>query len=94
VPAPAARRADPRTPPDRARHLLERGPRRTRDRRSQDNRRVLLLELLAWAIVRAESFATKEEFVAFEEELREARTAIWGARPWSGAKEQDRFLAH
>ena len=30
LPAPAAHRADPRTPPNRA-HLLERGPRRTRD---------------------------------------------------------------
>jgi hypothetical protein len=60
-------------------------------RRTPEYRQILLLELLAWAIRRAE---TCEDFAAFECELRETRQAEWGTLPWSGAKDAERFERH
>ena len=50
--------------------------------------------MLAWAIWCAESCETEHKFRAFEEELREVRALNWGARPWSGATDQDASARH
>lgn len=63
-------------------------------KRSAENRRILALELLAAAIVKAEQCATREEFEAFEQELRSVRAATWGQVPWSGATDPARFEEH
>ena len=63
-------------------------------RRSDTNRRVMLLELLGWAIWRAESCVSRQEFEAFEQELRNVRSSVWGERPWSGATDPDAFRRH
>ncbi len=63
-------------------------------RRSQANRRLLLLELIAWATYKAETIKTKEEFEAFEAELRDVRSKQWGDRPWSGATKPEAYERH
>ena len=62
--------------------------------RSQANRRVMLLELMAWAIWKVESCEARAEFAAFEQELREVREREWDHYPWPGAKEPERFRVH
>lgn len=63
-------------------------------RRSEANRRVLFLELVAWAIFNIEECATLEEYEAFEQELRDLRKREWGERPWSSATDAERFERH
>lgn len=53
-----------------------------------------MLELLAWAIYKAETIKTKEEFEAFEAELRDVRASHWGDRPWPGATDPEAFERH
>jgi hypothetical protein len=45
-------------------------------------RRVLFLELMAWAICHVESFDTREEADAFFAELKRTRRERWGEMPW------------
>ena len=63
--------------------------------RSVENRRVMFLELLAWAVAQAEAPRSKEEFRKLEGNLIEARGATgWGQHPWSRATDPERFLKH
>jgi hypothetical protein len=62
--------------------------------RSPENRRIMLLELMAWAIYQAETCGTRAEFAAFEQELREVRKQEWGKLPWFKAHDPARFLRH
>lgn len=59
-----------------------------------ENRRVLLLELLAWAIYNIES-CEPDELREFEREPREVREEQWGIHPWSSAaNDKDKYLRH
>jgi hypothetical protein len=63
--------------------------------RSVENRRVMALELAAYAFDLAEACETPDELQAFAEQLEEVRTRTWGARPWSNAsKDPDRAREH
>ncbi len=58
---------------------------------SKGHRRVLFLELMAWAITQAED----DDTVEFRDELKQHRKSIWGSRPWAGAaSDEEEFLAH
>jgi hypothetical protein len=61
--------------------------------RGQEGRRILFLELIAWAIVQAEAHETREEWDYFANQLASARREVWGERPWPGAKDNDTFFA-
>jgi hypothetical protein len=61
---------------------------------SQQHRRVLLLELLAWGIAQAEHIDTRAEWEDFKRELESVRIGTWGQRPWPEATDHERFLAH
>jgi hypothetical protein len=50
--------------------------------RSLGHRRILFLELIAWAIKQAEAPRTRAEFGRFEAALQRARVADWGTLPW------------
>jgi hypothetical protein len=52
-------------------------------------RRIMLLELMAQAIERVETFPSREEAEAFFKELRATRERTWGARPWKGVKDEE-----
>jgi hypothetical protein len=56
-------------------------------RKSKDHRRVLFLELMAWAISEIERYDMTAE-------LEEHKLRIWGERPWSGATNADEFKKH
>lgn len=63
--------------------------------RSMDNRRIMFLELVAWAIAEAERPVTRVAFGRFEAELKAARLANgWGPMPWPRAKDPERFAKH
>lgn len=63
--------------------------------RSVENRRVMFLELLAWAVAQAEAPRSREEFRKLEVSLIEARVATgWGQHPWLKATDPERFLKH
>lgn len=58
---------------------------------SKAHRRVLFLELMAWAIRQAE----EDDDGEFRDELKEHRQGHWGNRPWPGAaKNEDDYLKH
>ena len=58
-------------------------------------RRMLFLELVAWAITRIEGISTQAEAKAFAEELTRNREAVWGAHPWRhAAYGASAFFAH
>jgi hypothetical protein len=50
--------------------------------RSKENRRVMFLELMAWAINQAEQHGDDRPFF---EQLVANRQRRWGDRPWAGA---------
>lgn len=59
------------------------------------NRRIMFLELVAWAIEQIEAPRTREAFEAFEQELQRARVENgWGSLPWPRATDPERFLTH
>jgi hypothetical protein len=62
--------------------------------RSEDYKRVLFLELMAWAIYSMETIDTRREWESFTKELVDTRERVWGARPWSNATDNDTFLKH
>jgi len=62
-------------------------------KRSAEGLRIDFLEAVAWAIYRLER-CNPQELTAFNEELARVRKLEWGERPWSGAKESDKFLMH
>ncbi len=72
---------------------LEWGPDKLYNR-SKEYRQILLLEVVAYAIVRMETFETEGEFNNFTRKLRRAREEVWGRRPWPAALEEDGFLRH
>lgn len=59
-------------------------------------RRIYFLELVAWAIHRAESFHTRDEAAEFGKHLTATRKAVWGeGKPWRGAAHSGMaFLDH
>lgn len=62
--------------------------------RPQGNRRVMFLELIAWAIAQVEAPRSPAEFAHFERGPIAARMANgWGHHPWPGAKDHERFQA-
>jgi hypothetical protein len=62
--------------------------------RGQDGRRILFLELIAWAITQAEEPDTRGKWDAFTHELTMTRDKVWGKRPWPNAIDNETFLAH
>jgi len=87
--------------PARARTRAEREAKRDRQtkseaevlyRRDKTERRVMILELMAWAVRKAERIhADPEEARAFREELKRTRCETWGRRPWPKIEKDDRF---
>jgi hypothetical protein len=64
-------------------------------RRNTEYRRVMFLELLAWAICKLEGFETEQEAYAFFAELVRTREERWGDRPWPrAATDHDAYLRH
>lgn len=63
-------------------------------RRGRDGRRITFLELIAWAIVQAESCETRGEAEAFAEELKRTRKDVWGSRPWKDGTDDAAFRDH
>jgi hypothetical protein len=64
-------------------------------RRSPKFRRVMFLELLAWAIHQAEDTNSREHLREFEEELVRVREDVWSIRPWpEAAGDNDAFPEH
>lgn len=61
--------------------------------RTMEGRQIDFLEVVAWAVCRLES-CDREELARFGQELRVTREREWGLRPWSGAKDPERFLQH
>jgi hypothetical protein len=57
-------------------------------------RRIMILELMAWAIERVETFPTRDQAEAFFAELREARQRTWGIRPWREIEDDEQFSEH
>jgi hypothetical protein len=63
--------------------------------RSVENRRVMFLELVAWAIQQAEQAAARGEVTAFTSNLVWCRERDWKPHPWPGAaKDPERFARH
>jgi hypothetical protein len=62
--------------------------------RGQEKRRIMFLELMAWAIYNVETIETWRQWESFTKELVETREQVWGARPWPGATDNDAFLKH
>jgi uncharacterized protein YaeQ len=64
-------------------------------RRGEEGRRVLLLELMAWAIHKCETFELTRDAHTFFNELQRTRKKTWGVRPWSGVtNSEERYLEH
>lgn len=61
--------------------------------RSAEGLRIDFLEAVAYAIYCLES-CDRAELTEFNKKLREVREREWGERPWSGAKDPERFLKH
>jgi hypothetical protein len=63
--------------------------------RSVENRRVMFLELVAWAIQEAEQAAARGEIATFASDLASNRERHWKPMPWKGAaNDPDRFARH
>ncbi|MEA2202120.1 MAG: hypothetical protein QOI89_2716 [Solirubrobacteraceae bacterium] len=61
---------------------------------SQEHQRLLVLEMLTWAIAHAEQIETRSAWDDFKRELKAVRIETKGRRPWSQATDHERFLAH
>jgi hypothetical protein len=63
-------------------------------RRSAGNRRVMFLELMAWAIISIEGFESREGFAQFRAGATRLARAGMVRHPWNGATEREPFLRH
>jgi hypothetical protein len=61
---------------------------------SEEGRRITFLELMAWAIIQAESARTREQWNKFQADLTRNRIERWLPMPWPGAKRPERFEHH
>jgi hypothetical protein len=61
---------------------------------SEEGRRITFLELMAWAVIQAESHQTREDWNKFQAEITANRIEHWLEHPWSRAKQPDAFERH